>query len=372
MVDDDLTGPECRVRDAIKNGDRVDFRDPEHPELEGVASGATWGPERSLRAGVLIELVTTECRPPEQQPRALRFAGAKIIDALDLEGLMLFVLWCSRHASSRRPARTDRERAPLQAADPRDALVARDLDGRVEDLRLEWNGEELDEVLQQGGRALNVEFADALRREIIADGFGNVGLVQRLAEHVCLAEGILETGRNRRIEAGDSLTEARSHVADDMHQRCRGFADNFVRGMKLGRGCMRIAVMGSGGFGGYFGALLARGGADVTFIARGAHLEAMQREGLGVEGGPAPFHLQQVQATGDPQEVGQVDLVMMCVKLWDTEAALTLIRPLVGPETALVSFQNGVLKDSYLRAEYDEAHVIGGVGYVATTISRPG
>jgi len=89
---------------------------------------------------VLIELVTTECRPPEQQPRALRFAGAKIIDALDLEGLMHFVLWCSRHASSKRPARTDRERAPLQAADPRDALVARDLDGRVEDLRLEWNG----------------------------------------------------------------------------------------------------------------------------------------------------------------------------------------------------------------------------------------
>jgi 2-dehydropantoate 2-reductase len=135
---------------------------------------------------------------------------------------------------------------------------------------------------------------------------------------------------------------------------------------------MRIAVMGSGGFGGYFGALLARGGADVTFIARGAHLEAMHREGLGVEGGPAPFHLEQVQATGDPQEIGPVDLVMICVKLWDTEAALSQIRPLVGLETALVSFQNGVLKDSYLRAAYDEAHVIGGVGYVATTISRPG
>lgn len=135
---------------------------------------------------------------------------------------------------------------------------------------------------------------------------------------------------------------------------------------------MRIAVMGSGGFGGYFGALLARGGADVTFIARGAHLEAMQREGLGVEGGPAPFHLEQVQATGDPQEIEPVDVVMICVKLWDTEAALSQIRPLVGLETALVSFQNGVLKDSYLRAAYDEAHVIGGVGYVATTISRPG
>ncbi len=135
---------------------------------------------------------------------------------------------------------------------------------------------------------------------------------------------------------------------------------------------MRIAVMGSGGFGGYFGVLLARGGADVTFTARGAHLEAMHREGLGVEGGPAPFHLEQAQATDDPQEIGPVDVVMICVKLWDTEAALSQIRPLVGLETALVSFQNGVLKDSYLRAAYDEAHVIGGVGYVATTISRPG
>src|ERR1700680_5180555 len=135
---------------------------------------------------------------------------------------------------------------------------------------------------------------------------------------------------------------------------------------------MRIAVMGSGGFGGHFGALLARGGADVNFIARGAHLEAMQQEGLRVEGGPEPFHLGQVRATDDPREIGPVDLVMLCVKLWDTEAALGEIRPLVGPETMLVSFQNGVLKDSYLRSAYDEPHVIGGVGYVATTISRPG
>jgi 2-dehydropantoate 2-reductase len=135
---------------------------------------------------------------------------------------------------------------------------------------------------------------------------------------------------------------------------------------------MRIAVMGSGGFGGYFGGLLARSGADVTFIARGAHLEAMQREGLRVEGGPAPFHLERVRATDDPQEIGPVDLVMVCVKLWDTEGALSLIRPLVGPETALVSFQNGVLKDSLLRSAYDEPHVVGGVGYVATTVSRPG
>jgi len=107
-----------------------------------------------------------------------------------------------------------------------------DLDGRVEDLRLEWNRSELDQVLKRGGSALKVAFSDALRGELIADAFGNVGLVQRLAEHVCLGEGVLETGRSRKLEIGESLTRARAEVADDMHQRYRAFADNFVRGMK--------------------------------------------------------------------------------------------------------------------------------------------
>ena len=135
---------------------------------------------------------------------------------------------------------------------------------------------------------------------------------------------------------------------------------------------MRIAVMGSGGLGGYFGALLARGGADVTFIARGAHLQAMCRTGLRIDGGPEPFHLKSVRATDEPREVGPVDLVMVCVKLWDTDAALRKIRPLVDPQTTLVSFQNGVLKDSYLRDAFNEAQAIGGVAYVATTVSEPG
>lgn len=107
-----------------------------------------------------------------------------------------------------------------------------DLDGRVEDLRLEWSPQELDEVLQRGGSALNVELADDLRQEIIENAFQNVGLVQRLAEHVCLAERIEEAGESRRIQLGDSFTEARRVVAADMHQRYRAFADNFVRGMK--------------------------------------------------------------------------------------------------------------------------------------------
>ncbi len=135
---------------------------------------------------------------------------------------------------------------------------------------------------------------------------------------------------------------------------------------------MRIAVMGAGGLGGYFGARLAHGGAaDVTFIARGSHLAAMRRDGLRIEG-PQPLHLPTVQATDDPAGVGPVDLVMFCVKLWDTDEALAQIRPLVGPDTAVVSFQNGVLKDDALRAAFGPDRVMGGVGYVATTIARPG
>jgi 2-dehydropantoate 2-reductase len=134
---------------------------------------------------------------------------------------------------------------------------------------------------------------------------------------------------------------------------------------------MRIAVMGSGGLGGYFGARLSHGGAEVNFIARGKHLQAMRSEGLRIEGPDAIF-LPRVNATDNPDEIGTVDFVMLCVKLWDTEAALRQIRPLVGPETTIISFQNGVLKDQYLRAAYGESHLMGGVGYVATTIDRPG
>lgn len=134
---------------------------------------------------------------------------------------------------------------------------------------------------------------------------------------------------------------------------------------------MRIAVMGSGGLGGYFGARLCVGGAEVHFIARGRHLQAMRSDGLRVEG-PDAVHIPHVNATDDPGEVGVVDFVLVCVKLWDTEAALQQIRPMVGPGTTLISFQNGVLKDQYLRAAYDESQIMGGVGYVATTIDRPG
>ena len=134
---------------------------------------------------------------------------------------------------------------------------------------------------------------------------------------------------------------------------------------------MKIAIMGSGGLGGYFGAKLAHGGADVHFVARGKHLEAMRRDGLRIEG-PDPLHVAKVVATSNPAEIGIADVVMLCVKLWDTEQAIEQIRPMVGPGTAIISFQNGVLKDQSLRAAFNEKQLMGGVGYVATTIEAPG
>lgn len=135
---------------------------------------------------------------------------------------------------------------------------------------------------------------------------------------------------------------------------------------------MKIAMVGSGGVGGYFGAGLARGGAKVHFIARGAHLAAMRERGLVIEGHGEPIVLSKVEATDDPAAVGTADLVVVGVKLWDTAAVLGQIRPMVGPATTLLSFQNGVTKSDMLRAAFPQAHVMDGVAYVATTVDRPG
>ncbi len=136
---------------------------------------------------------------------------------------------------------------------------------------------------------------------------------------------------------------------------------------------MKIAVMGSGGVGGFFGGRLANAGYDVSFIARGKHLAAMREHGLTIENPPQDnIHVANVRATDDPASIGPVDLVIVAVKLWDTEAAAKQIRPLVGPHTAVLSLQNGVIKDDILRREFGEQAVMGGVCYVATNISRPG
>lgn len=135
---------------------------------------------------------------------------------------------------------------------------------------------------------------------------------------------------------------------------------------------MKIAIMGSGGVGGYFGARLAQAGCDVAFIARGAHRAAMREHGLIVESELGDIHLPRVRVTDDPSTLEPVDLVLFSVKLWDTEAAAGSIAALFGPHTGIVSFQNGVQKDDILRRLCGEKAVMGGVAYIATTIGRPG
>jgi 2-dehydropantoate 2-reductase len=135
---------------------------------------------------------------------------------------------------------------------------------------------------------------------------------------------------------------------------------------------MKIAVMGSGGVGGYFGARLAQAGCDVAFIARGAHLAAMREHGLRVESPRGDIHLPKVRVTDDPGTLEPVDLVLFSVKLRDTEAAAASIAPLIGPDSGIVSFQNGVQKDDMLRRVFGDKAVMGGVGYIATRIGRPG
>ncbi len=136
---------------------------------------------------------------------------------------------------------------------------------------------------------------------------------------------------------------------------------------------MKIAMMGSGGVGGFFGGRLARAGQDVTFIARGAHLAALRERGLTIENEPqGDLHVPDIKATDDVGSIGPVDLVILSVKLWDTEAAALQVKPIVGPQTAVLSLQNGVIKDDIMRTVFGDKAVMGGVCYVATHISKPG
>jgi 2-dehydropantoate 2-reductase len=135
---------------------------------------------------------------------------------------------------------------------------------------------------------------------------------------------------------------------------------------------MRIAVMGTGGLGGYFGARLAKAGHDVVFVARGAQLEALRANGLRVQSPLGDIHLPQVEATAETAGIGRVDLVLFGVKLWSTAEAAEAVKPLVSGKTGVVSFQNGVVKDDILRRILGREAVIGGVSYVAATIAEPG
>ena len=136
---------------------------------------------------------------------------------------------------------------------------------------------------------------------------------------------------------------------------------------------MRIAMMGSGGIGGYFGGRMAAAGADVTFIARGRHLAAIRENGLRIESrdmGDAT--IRPASATDDPASVGSVDYVIIGVKLWDTEDAGRAILPMLGPDTAILSLQNGVDCDDLLAPIVGRERLISGVAFIASSIGDPG
>src|SRR5215469_5339050 len=135
---------------------------------------------------------------------------------------------------------------------------------------------------------------------------------------------------------------------------------------------MRVAVMAAGAVGGYFGGRLAAAGHDVAFIARGAHRDAIRQNGLTIESALGDLHLNDVNVTDDPKQVGPVDVVLFAVKLWDTETAGEQTRPLVGSNTRVITLQNGVDSVERLVPILGEEPMIGGTTYVVATIARPG
>ncbi len=135
---------------------------------------------------------------------------------------------------------------------------------------------------------------------------------------------------------------------------------------------MRVAVVGVGGTGGYFGGLLARAGHEVAFLARGATLAALRERGLTVKSATVGDFALPVVATDDPAAVGPVDLVLFCVKSYDTAAAAALLPPLVGPDTAVLSVQNGVDNEGHLAAVVGPGPVLGAVAGVSATSEAPG
>src|SRR5262245_30792709 len=135
---------------------------------------------------------------------------------------------------------------------------------------------------------------------------------------------------------------------------------------------MRIAVMAAGAVGGYFGARLAAAGHAVAFIARGAHRDAIRRDGLRIESPLGDLHLTDVEVTDSPKDVGPVEVVLFAVKLWDTETAGEAARPLVGPSTRVITLQNGVDSVERLAPILGDDATIGGSTYVVAKIASPG
>jgi len=135
---------------------------------------------------------------------------------------------------------------------------------------------------------------------------------------------------------------------------------------------MRIIVIGSGGTGGYFGSKLAKAGEDVTFVARGLHLQAIRANGLTVRSAVEGEATIKVNAVDTLAGQSVADLVLICVKSWDTEQAAELAQPVIGPHTGVLSLQNGLDNEDKLARVLGAGHVIGGVSYVFSNIEAPG
>jgi 2-dehydropantoate 2-reductase len=135
---------------------------------------------------------------------------------------------------------------------------------------------------------------------------------------------------------------------------------------------MRVAVIGTGGIGGPYGASLAKAGADVIFVARGAHLAAIRENGLRIEGDRGETNIRPAQATDNIAGIGTVDIVLCCVKLWDLEVVAEQIRAILGPHTAVIPLQNGIDAAERLTAILGGESVMGGVAFVTGAIVAPG
>jgi 2-dehydropantoate 2-reductase len=135
---------------------------------------------------------------------------------------------------------------------------------------------------------------------------------------------------------------------------------------------MKIAIFGSGGVGAYFGGRLAASGEDVSFLARGAHLTAMQQGGLHIESPNGNLDLPTVQAADRPQAIGPVDVVLFTVKLYDVESSAATLAPLIGPDTVIITLQNGVDAMDMVAKHAGANHVAGGAAYIVAVIDKPG
>jgi 2-dehydropantoate 2-reductase len=135
---------------------------------------------------------------------------------------------------------------------------------------------------------------------------------------------------------------------------------------------MKITIFGSGGVGGYFGGKLAAAGEDVTFLARGAHLAAMQNEGLHITSPLGDVHVPKVQATDRPQAIGPVDVVLFTVKLYDVDSAAATLAPMIGANTVVITLQNGVDAMDMVAKHVGADHVAGGAAYIVVVIDKPG